>query len=120
MKREGKVLVVEDNEKVVRAIDAAAEEHAFTCEHATDGWEAIEKLETGEYAAIVIDTDIPQHSGYGVLTYLREEVGDDKLENVIVMTSCDCEEVRRKVADNLKVVNTDDAVEAITRVMESE
>lgn len=53
---------------------------------AADGWEAIEKLEAGEYEAVVIDADLPRHSGYGVLTYLRENVGDD-LNDVILMKS---------------------------------
>lgn len=111
MKRDGKVLLVEDNASVADLIEAA-----FTCDRATDGWDAIEKLETGDYAAIVIDTDVARHSGFGVLTYLREEVGEG-FDNVIVVTSSDCGEVRRKISDRLRVVSKDDAVAEITRVM---
>ena len=111
MKRDGKVLLVEDNASVAHVIEAA-----FACDRATDGWDAIEKLENGDYAAIVIDTDVPRHSGFGVLTYLREEAGED-FHNVIVVTSSDRDEVRRKVSDNIRVVSKDDAVAEITRVM---
>jgi DNA-binding response OmpR family regulator len=111
--KERRVLLVEDNASVAGAIEAA-----FACDRASDGWDAIEKLETGDYAAIVIDTDLPRHSGFGVLTYLREEVGDG-FDNVIVVTSSDLDEVRRKVSVNLRVVSKDDAVAEITRVMTS-
>ncbi|HEU4520838.1 MAG TPA: response regulator [Thermoanaerobaculia bacterium] len=116
MKRDERVLIVENNRAVGDAIEAAGEELCFHCDRATDGWEAIEMLETARYAAIVIDTDVPRQSGFGVLTYLREEVGSD-LPNVIVMTSSDRDEVRRKLAANLTVVSKDDAVAELTRVL---
>ena len=116
MKRDDRVLIVEDNQDVARAFEAAGVKLCFECDHATDGWEAIEKLETERYAAIVIDTDVPRQSGFGVLTYLHEEVGSD-LPNVIVMTSSDRDEVRRKFAGNLTVVSKDDAVAELTRVL---
>ena len=116
MKRDDRVLVVEDNPTLASAIEAAGEKLCYTCDHATDGWDAIEKLETGEYAAILIDTDLPRHSGFGVLNYLREENGD-QMKNVIVMTSSDRDEVRRKFSKDLKVVSKDDAVAELTRVL---
>jgi DNA-binding response OmpR family regulator len=113
MAREDRILVVEDNPTISRVIEAQ-----FNCDCATDGWDAIEKLETGQYAAIVIDADIPRHSGYGVLTYLREEIGEE-LGRVILMAT-DRDEVRRRVGEkHLHVVNKADAVDEITRVLES-
>jgi DNA-binding response OmpR family regulator len=111
MRREDRILVVEDNPAISRAI-----EDRFACDHATDGWDAIEKLETGDYAAIVIDADVPRQSGYGVLTYLREEVGDD-VSNVIFMTSSSHDAVRRKFGNILHVIEKENAVEEITRVL---
>lgn len=113
-KREDRVLIVEDNAAVAQAIEAAGEELCFQCDRATDGWEAIEKLETQQYAAIVIDTDVPRHSGFGVLTYLREEVGDE-LPNVIVMT--DRDDVRKRLSDKVTVVRKNDAVSELARVL---
>lgn len=112
MRREDRILVVEDNPAISRAI-----EDKFDCDHAIDGWDAIEKLETGDYAAIVIDADVPRQSGYGVLTYLREEVGDD-VGNVIFMTSSGGHDaVRRKFGLALHVIDKENAVEEITRVL---
>jgi DNA-binding response OmpR family regulator len=106
-----RILVVEDNPAISSAI-----EERYVCDTATDGWDAIEKLETGDYAAIVIDADVPRQSGYGVLTYLREEVGDD-VGNVIFMTSSGHDAVRRKFGLALNVVDKEKALEEITRVL---
>ena len=111
MRREDRILVVEDNPAISDAIG-----DKFACDHATDGWDAIEKLEAGDYAAIVIDADLPRQSGYGVLTYLREEVGDD-VGNVIFMTSSSHDAVRRKFGLALHVVDKSDAVDELTRVL---
>ena len=112
MRRDDKILVVEDNPDFCRSM-----EERFNCDCATDGWDAISKLENGDYAAIVIDADVPYHSGYGVLAYLREEVGED-LRNVIFMTSSDREAVRRNFGDQLTVVRKDQAADEIQRVLE--
>jgi CheY-like chemotaxis protein len=112
MRRDEKILVVEDNPNIARSIEAR-----FDCDCATDGWDAIEKLENGAYAAIVIDADVPHYSGYGVLAYLREEVGDE-LQNVIFMTSSDRDAVRRDFGEHLTVVGKDEAMDEITRVLE--
>jgi DNA-binding response OmpR family regulator len=116
MRKDGKVLVVEESPLMAEAIEAAGE-LPFTCERATDGWEAIEKLENEHYAAIVIDSDLPRHSGFGVLTYLREEIGED-LDNVIMVTSSDEDTLRRKLSqERLKVVTKDNAVAALNHFM---
>lgn len=117
MRREDRILVVEDNPAITHAIEACGESLHIEIDSATDGWDAIEKLENEDYRVIVIDADVPRHSGLGVLTYLREEVGDH-LGNVIVMTSCDCDDLRRRVGDDLTVVGKDDAVREITKVVQ--
>ena len=109
--REDKVLVVEDNPAICREL-----EELFNCDCASDGWDAIEKLETRHYAAIVIDADVPHSSGYGVLTYLREEVGED-LPNVIFMTSDEPDTIRRRVGTTLTVINKSNAACEVTRVL---
>lgn len=83
-----KILIVEDNPLIASAIEREGEQQQIRTEHVTDGWDAIGRLEIEDYSAIVIDADLPRQSGFGVLTYLREEIGDD-LGNVIVMTSSD-------------------------------
>jgi DNA-binding response OmpR family regulator len=94
MKRDEKLLIVEDNPLIVAAIEKAGERLNLHADVATDGWDAIEKLRNQDYAAIIINADLPRHSGYGVLTYLRQENGD-RLDNVILMTSSDQESMRQ-------------------------
>lgn len=106
-----KILLVEDNPLIASAIEREGDSKQIRTEHATDGWEAIEKLEHDDYSAIVIDTDLPRHSGFGVLTYLREEVGPD-LGNVVVMTSSD-----RQFDDAVSVVRKTDEFSELARAV---
>lgn len=113
MRRDDRVLVVENNPAICGEL-----EQQFNCDCASDGWDAIEKLETHEYAAIVIDADVPHHSGYGVLTYLREEVGSE-LPNVILITSDDRDDLRRRVGSGMMIVDKADAAEELARVLDA-
>lgn len=118
MKKGEKVLVVEETPLFANAIEAAGDRFPITLDRATDGWQAIEMLETGDYAAIVIDSDLPRHSGFGVITYLREEVGGDHLHNVIVMTSSDEDTLRKKLSqEELRVVRRENAVDELTNIL---
>ena len=105
-----KILVVEDDPAVAQAVENVGAQILVEC--ATDGWDAIRKLETERYDAIVVDTDLPLHSGFGVLTYLREEIGDD-LENVIVMTSSNRDELQRKLQVHVIAKTDKDLTEAV-------
>ena len=109
--KEDRVLVVEDNPAICHELEAQ-----FNCDCATDGWDAIGKLETEEYAAIVIDADVPHSTGYGVLTYLREEVGGE-LPNVIFMTSEEPDMIRRRVGPTLTVISKANCVDEVARVL---
>ena len=113
MKRDERVLIVEDNPLIAAAIEKAGQRLNLRTDVATDGWDAIEKLQNERYAAIVIDTDLPRHSGYGVLTYLREENGDH-LENVILMTSSD-----QQFTEHLRVIAKTTVVEEIAAAVSS-
>jgi DNA-binding response OmpR family regulator len=107
-----KLLIVEDNPLIAAAIEKAGEQLNLQADVASDGWDAIEKLQTEEYSAIVIDTDLPRHSGYGVITYLREEVGDH-LDNVVLMTSADHDALRHRTSESVRVIDKTDLVDEI-------
>lgn len=120
MRKGDKVLVVEENPLFANAIEADGDRFPFICDRATDGWQAIELLESQDYAAIVIDSDLPRHSGFGVITYLREEIGDE-LGNVIVVTSSDEDTLRRKLSQKqLTVVSRDKVADALTSVLSAQ
>ncbi len=115
MNRDDRVLVVEQSPCISRAIEDASDRLSFICDYATDGWEAIEKLEQGDYAAIVIDSEMPRLSGYGVLTYLREE-GGDQMQNVIVVSTASADLRLKLSGERICVVDLDGAVEALIGV----
>ena len=111
-----KLLIVEDNPLIAAAIEKAGERLNLRADFATDGWDAIEKLRKGDYAAIVIDTDLPRHSGYGVITYLQEENGDS-LGNVVVMTTADHASVRQRTSERLCVIDKTEVIDAIAAAL---
>jgi len=111
-----RLLVVEDNPLIAAAIERASERLQMQTDVATDGWAAIELLRDGCYRAIIIDTDLPRHSGYGVLSYLREEKGDH-LRNVILMTSCDTDSVRDRVREPLQIIAKTEQVDEIAHAV---
>jgi len=119
MRREEKILIVEDNPLIAAAIEKAGERLNLIAEVATDGWDAIEKLRTEVYAAIVINADLPRHSGYGVVTYLQEENGE-QLENVVLMTTADPASVRERTSVHLLVIDRTDAVDTIAAALGAE
>ena len=112
MSREEKLLIVEDNPLIAAAIEKAGERLNMRADVATDGWDAIEKLRSGDYAAIVIDADLPRHSGYGVVTYLRQELGE-ALENVVLMTDADHASMRERTSEHLRVIGKTEEIDTI-------
>ena len=114
-----KLLIVEDNPLIAAAIEKAGERLNLQADFASDGWDAIEKLQHEEYSAIVIDTDVPRHSGYGVVSYLREEVGD-QLGNVVLMTSSDHATVRQQTSESLRVIGKTEQIDEIVAALESD
>ena len=111
-----RLLIVEDNPLIAAAIEKAGERLNLRADFATDGWDAIEKLRSGDYAAIVIDTDLPRHSGYGVITYLQEENGDS-LGNVVLMTTADHASVRQRTSERLCVIDKTEVIDAIAAAL---
>lgn len=116
VREEAVVLVVEQNAQISDAITRAGKDLFFTAEVASDGWDAIEKLRDQRYAAIVIDTDVPRQSGYGVIRYLQQENGDD-LANVIVVTGSDGSSLVRRMSDRVRVVDRNDAVNEVAKLV---
>lgn len=80
-----RVLLADDNEATCTLIKALLQRE-FSVEVAIDGSEAIEKLKTREYAAILLDLLMPVVDGYGVLDYLRAE-RPELLQRVLVVTA---------------------------------
>src|SRR5580765_3277494 len=79
------VLLVDDN-KATRTLVIALLRREFCVETATDGTEAIEKLRTNQYAAVLLDLRMPQQDGFAVLEFLKTHA-PERLRTVLVVTA---------------------------------
>ncbi|HET8773874.1 MAG TPA: response regulator [Thermoanaerobaculia bacterium] len=79
------VLLADDNEATCTLITALLHRD-FAVEIANDGQEALEKLKSRQYAAILLDLLMPGVDGYAVLDHLRRET-PALLGRVIVVTA---------------------------------
>ena len=99
------VLLIDDNEATCTLITAVLRRD-FTVEVANDGNEAIEKLRTKHYAAIILDLRMPQPDGFAVLEFLQEH--DRRiLRSVLVVTAAvsPSEMARAKAFDLCAVIS---------------
>jgi DNA-binding response OmpR family regulator len=88
-----RVLVVDD-EPAIRALVAKIVERAgHPVDTARDGAEAIEKLDAGNYAVLVLDLMMPNVDGYALLEHLKERGG--KRPAIIVVSAGDSAALRR-------------------------
>ncbi len=66
-----RVLIVEDEQRLVRLLKRVLEEERYVVETAFDGEEGLEKAGMGEYDLIVLDVMLPRRSGVEVCRWLR-------------------------------------------------
>lgn len=79
-----KVLLVDDSEATNTLITALLQRD-YSIDIATDGVEAIEKLKTGNYAAVLLDLRMPHKDGFEVLEFVGNDV--EALKRVIIVTA---------------------------------
>lgn len=79
------VLVVDDNQETCTLLTALLQRD-FIVQIAHDGLEAVEKLKTTKYSAILLDLRMPHHDGFSVLDFLLQ-TRPDALASVIVLTA---------------------------------
>ncbi len=79
------VLLVDDNEATCTLVTAVLQRD-FLTDVCGDGADAIEKLKTGNYAAIVLDLLMPPPDGYDIMDTLMKS-RPDLLKRTVVMTA---------------------------------
>ena len=79
-----KLLVVEDEYKLLQSIQEYFTAEDFLCEGAATYAEAIRKMEDFDYDCIVLDINLPDGSGFDLLKYLRQ---DKKEDGVIIISA---------------------------------
>ena len=68
-----RVLVIEDESRLAKAIAMGLEDHGFAVDVARDGDEGFNRARYGDYDAIMLDIMLPKLNGYKVAQRLREE-----------------------------------------------
>jgi len=80
-----RILIVEDEPDLLRALAQALREEGYAVDTATDGEDGLFKAESWEYDAIVLDVMLPKLDGWAVLRRLRES----KKTAVLMLTARD-------------------------------
>jgi two-component system OmpR family response regulator len=68
-----RLLVVEDEERLARALQRGLSAEGYVVDVAVDGVAGLEAARHGEYDAVVLDIMLPRLSGYRVVHALRDE-----------------------------------------------
>jgi CheY-like chemotaxis protein len=79
------VLVVDDNESVVKALTTMLSRRGYRCESATNGIEAMQKVNQSNFDAVITDLEMPEMDGIVLMRELRQHFSDLP---VMVMTGC--------------------------------
>lgn len=85
-----RVLVVDDDPPIRAMVKKALERHGFVVDTASDGVEALAKLEQGAYGLLVLDLMMPRLDGFGVLERLEvaaDTAGDGRMPKILIMTA---------------------------------
>ena len=88
------VLLVDDNEATCTLVTAILHRD-FDVETASDGAEAIDRLKTGNYAAIVLDLRMPNVDGFGVLDHLQAHRPEMLGKTIVLSAALTARELER-------------------------
>lgn len=80
-----KILVVDDDDQILRFVSTALTENQIENDTASDGREAIERLSQDEYSVVLLDVLMPEVDGLQVLMELKKS-SPDKMPFVIAMS----------------------------------
>ncbi|MFW5913899.1 MAG: response regulator transcription factor [Bacillota bacterium] len=88
-----RLLVIEDEEALVKGIQKGFEKLGYAVDIALDGEEAVDKFFSAYYDAIILDLNLPRLDGLEVLKTIREE---DKNVSVLILSA------RSEVSDKVE------------------
>lgn len=86
-----RILIVEDDEVLLRGLVATLQDAGYAVDYATDGEGALELAQSEPFAVIILDVGLPDISGFDVLKRLR--FGKSKIP-VLMLTARDATEDR--------------------------
>lgn len=82
-----RILMVEDEEDIAFIVRFLLERHGFAVDHAADGRQAIERIESQQPPALVLmDIMLPYHDGLELVERLRDQPGWEQVP-VLMLTA---------------------------------
>ena len=81
-----RVLIADDDHSIRQLLTTIMKRERLTVDSASDGEEAIKKLQEHEYAVILLDLMMPRVDGFGVIDYMRSHPPANK-PVVLVITA---------------------------------
>ena len=90
-----RVLVVDDDEAIRTLLSAVLKRKGFAVETVRNGKDAIQKIRTTEYAAILLDLMMPEVDGYDVIAHLERTAPDVLCDCVIVVSAVSTKDLER-------------------------
>lgn len=81
------VLIVDDDDAIRIMVERVLRREHFQVDSARDGFEAIEKLASNDYSAILLDLMMPRVDGLGVLQFLKRH--RPELSPAVIVMSAD-------------------------------
>lgn len=72
MNQKRRALIVDDDDAIRTMLAKIVQRQDLDVDTARDGVEAIERLDAGQYAVLVLDLMMPRVDGYGVLQHLQQ------------------------------------------------
>ncbi|PIR93812.1 response regulator [Candidatus Falkowbacteria bacterium CG10_big_fil_rev_8_21_14_0_10_39_11] len=91
-----KILIVEDEKPMAKALELKLTSEGFEVEIAADGVKAIELLESGAFDLMLLDLVMPGLDGFGVLQQIKDK---NIKTNVIVSSNLGQEEDFKRAKD---------------------
>jgi CheY-like chemotaxis protein len=79
-----RVLVADDDEPIRRLVSTVLSRNGFTVDAAVDGQDAIDRLSSERFDAVVLDLMMPRVDGVGVLKFMSEHVPGMAARTVVV------------------------------------
>lgn len=91
-----KILIVEDERELAKSIVHYLRQESYVCELAYSAQQAVEKIALHDYDCILLDINLPDGNGLGVLENLKK---DGKADGVIIISA------RNSLDDKIKGLN---------------
>lgn len=99
MKKKARILAVDDDEKVLRLIEALLIPHGYEVIPARNGQEAITAMTSTKPDLVLMDIFMPKMDGYTALGTIKNDVATREVP--VVMVTAVGQELNKKLAESL-------------------